>query len=155
MGRRDKKGSLWWYNLNPIIWKWTGVRPTGGASSCDYTHARFWRHNPLIIAPTTYPANLIQTYPNMGKPCHIWAYHLIYICLSTRDAKSLVKHLLVADVTKRYGCLRNGANDIKNHRWFKNLDWFKLGQKRVPVPFIPQIGRPGDTSNFTEYPDSD
>ena len=44
-----------------------------------------------------------------------------------RDAKSLVKHLLVADVTKRYGCLRNGANDIKNHRWFKNLDWFKLG----------------------------
>ena len=72
-----------------------------------------------------------------------------------RDAKSLVKHLLVADVTKRYGCLRNGANDIKNHRWFKNLDWFKLGQKRLPVPFIPQIGRPGDTSNFTEYPDSD
>jgi len=72
-----------------------------------------------------------------------------------KDAKSLVKHLLVADVTKRYGCLRNGANDIKNHRWFKNLDWFKLGQKRVPVPFIPQIGRPGDTSNFTEYPDSD
>ena len=54
-----------------------------------------------------------------------------------RDAKSLVKHLLVADVTKRYGCLRNGANDIKNHRWFKNLDWFKLGQKRLPVPFIP------------------
>lgn len=44
-----------------------------------------------------------------------------------KDAKSLVKHLLVADVTKRYGCLRNGANDIKNHRWFKNLDWFKLG----------------------------
>lgn len=73
----------------------------------------------------------------------------------SRDAKSLVKHLLVADVTKRYGCLRNGANDIKNHRWFKNLDWFKLGQKRLPVPFIPQVGRPGDTSNFTEYPDSD
>ena len=72
-----------------------------------------------------------------------------------RDAKSLVKHLLTADVTKRYGCLRNGANDIKNHRWFKNLDWFKLGQKRLPVPFIPQIGRPGDTSNFTDYPDSD
>lgn len=73
----------------------------------------------------------------------------------SRDAKSLVKHLLVADVTKRYGCLRNGANDIKNHRWFKPLDWFRLGQKQLPVPFIPQVGRPGDTSNFTEYPDSD
>ena len=72
-----------------------------------------------------------------------------------RDAKSLVKHLLVADVTKRYGCLRAGANDIKNHRWFRTLDWFRLGQKQLPVPFIPQVGRPGDTSNFTEYPDSD
>ena len=82
--------------------------------------------------------------------CFIFFFPTLY-----RDAKSLVKHLLVADVTKRYGCLRNGANDIKNHRWFKNLDWFKLGQKRLPVPFIPQIGRPGDTSNFTEYPDSD
>jgi hypothetical protein len=57
-----------------------------------------------------------------------------------RNAKSLVKHLLVADVTKRYGCLKNGANDIKNHRWFKNLDWFKLSQKKLPVPFLPQIG---------------
>jgi len=51
-----------------------------------------------------------------------------------------VKHLLVADVTLRYGCLKNGANDIKNHRWFKNLDWYKLSQKKLPVPFLPQIG---------------
>ena len=54
-----------------------------------------------------------------------------------RNAKSLVKHLLVADVTKRYGCLKNGANDIKNHRWFKNLDWYKLSQKKIPAPYIP------------------
>ena len=43
-----------------------------------------------------------------------------------KDAKSLVKHLLVADVTKRYGCLKNGSADIKNHRWFKSLEWYKL-----------------------------
>jgi len=46
-----------------------------------------------------------------------------------------VKHLLVADLSKRYGNLKNGnknlpnlsfsigAADIKNHRWFANLDW--------------------------------
>ncbi|CDW77897.1 protein kinase domain protein [Stylonychia lemnae] len=72
-----------------------------------------------------------------------------------KNAKSLVKHLLVADVTKRYGCLKNGANDIKNHRWFKNLDWYKLSQRKVPAPYIPQISKAGDTSNFSEYPDSD
>ena len=52
----------------------------------------------------------------------------------------MVKHLLVADVTKRYGCLKAGSNDIKNHRWFKTLDWFKLSQKKLPTPFLPQIG---------------
>ena len=43
-----------------------------------------------------------------------------------KDAKSLIKHLLDPDVTKRYGCLKDGVNDIKNHRWFKNMDWHKL-----------------------------
>jgi len=72
-----------------------------------------------------------------------------------KNAKSLVKHLLVADVTLRYGCLKNGSNDIKDHRWFKNLDWYKLSVKKLPAPYLPQIGQPGDTTNFTEYPDSD
>ena len=40
-----------------------------------------------------------------------------------RNAKSLVKHLLVADLTKRYGNLKGGVNDIKNHRWFNQIDW--------------------------------
>ena len=63
--------------------------------------------------------------------------------------------MLCADVTKRYGCLKNGANDIKQHRWFKTVDWYKLSTKKIPAPFIPSIAKPGDTSNFTEYPDSD
>ena len=71
-----------------------------------------------------------------------------------RNAKSIVKHLLVADVTKRYGCLRNGPNDIKNHRWYKTLDWFKLSYKKLPVPFLPNVYKQGDTSNFLDYPDS-
>lgn len=33
------------------------------------------------------------------------------------DPKSLVKHLIVTNVTKRFGNLVNGCNDIKNHKW--------------------------------------
>jgi len=40
-----------------------------------------------------------------------------------KDAKSLVKHLLVADLSKRYGNLKDGVNDIKRHRWFNNFSW--------------------------------
>jgi protein kinase A len=34
-----------------------------------------------------------------------------------RNAKSLVKKLLTADLTKRYGCLKGAAGDILEHKW--------------------------------------
>lgn len=43
-----------------------------------------------------------------------------------REAKALVKHLLVADITKRFGNLKDGANDIKNHKWFEGFNWDQL-----------------------------
>ena len=42
------------------------------------------------------------------------------------NAKSLIKHLLDSDLTKRYGNLKNGVKDITGHRFFKNLKWDKL-----------------------------
>ena len=71
-----------------------------------------------------------------------------------RDAKSLVKHLLVADLTKRYGNLKGGANDIKEHRWFSGFDWKALQAKKMQPPYIPEVKSEGDTTNFTQYPDS-
>ena len=56
-----------------------------------------------------------------------------------RDAKSLVKHLLVADVTKRFGCLKGGVSDIKTHRWFTKLDWTKLMMMKIASPYQPTI----------------
>jgi len=55
------------------------------------------------------------------------------------NAKSLVKHLLDADLTKRYGNLKNGVSDIKNHRFFKTLNWENLLNKDVPAPYVPKV----------------
>ncbi|CAG9318422.1 unnamed protein product [Blepharisma stoltei] len=71
-----------------------------------------------------------------------------------KNAKSLVKHLLVADLSKRYGNLKNGVNDIKNHRWFSGLDWLRLLAKGIDMPYRPTVRSPDDTSNFSRYPDS-
>lgn len=71
-----------------------------------------------------------------------------------KDAKSLVKHLLVADLTKRYGNLKGGANDIKDHRWFGGFDWGALLERKKQPPYIPEVKDEGDTSNFSNYPDS-
>ena len=69
-------------------------------------------------------------------------------------AKSLIKHLLVGDLSKRYGNLKKGVEDIKKHRWFKGLDWNALVQKRITMSYVPYIANPADTSHFMEYPDS-
>lgn len=38
-------------------------------------------------------------------------------------AKSLIKKLLCADRTKRYGCLKRGAADVKDHKFFNSFNW--------------------------------
>ena len=69
------------------------------------------------------------------------------------DAKSLIKHLLVIDLSKRYGNLKNGVNDIKNHRFFKDFDFRLLINRKLKGPFIPKVSGDGDTGNFNVYGD--
>ena len=71
------------------------------------------------------------------------------------NAKSIIKHLLDSDLTKRYGNLKNGVKDITTHRFFKNIDWDKLLRKEITPPYIPKVKSNNDISNFSAYPDSD
>jgi protein kinase A len=52
------------------------------------------------------------------------------------DIKDLLRNQLQVDLTKRYGNLKNGVNDIKQHKWFANMDWIALYQKKVLRQFI-------------------
>lgn len=52
--------------------------------------------------------------------------------------KSLVKHLLRRDLSKRYGNLKNGVDDIKNHRFFENFQWQNLLLKKLDTPYTPK-----------------
>ena len=71
------------------------------------------------------------------------------------NAKSIIKHLLDADLTKRYGNLKNGVKDITGHRFFKNFEWDKLLKKELTPPYVPNVKSQDDISNFSQYPDSD
>ena len=71
-----------------------------------------------------------------------------------KNAKSLVKKLVVADLTKRFGCLKAGALDIKSHKWFIGFDFEALLTKSIPAPIVPQVFSTTDTSQFDPYPDS-
>jgi serine/threonine protein kinase len=68
------------------------------------------------------------------------------------SAKDLISNLLQTDLTKRFGNLRGGVDDIKQHKWFAGVDWEALKALRVDPPFVPNVsGNPGDDSQFQKY----
>ncbi|CAF0914612.1 unnamed protein product [Rotaria sordida] len=67
------------------------------------------------------------------------------------DLKDILRNLLQVDLTKRYGNLKNGVDDIKTHKWFSSTDWIAIYQRKVEPPFIPKSKGPGDASNFDDY----
>ena len=70
-------------------------------------------------------------------------------------SKSLIKHLLDKNIRRRYGNLKNGVEDIKNHEFFKTMNWDKLLKQEIPADFIPKLKVDNELKYFDFYPDSD
>ena len=77
--------------------------------------------------------------PPMQSPFTFLQWTLTYgVCQQVRfpshfssDLKDLLRNLLQVDLTKRFGNLKNGVNDIKNHKWFSTTDWIAIYQRKV------------------------
>lgn len=67
--------------------------------------------------------------------------------------KALMKRLLVVEPTKRFGSLKAGVYDIKSAKWFSDIDWVALYQKKIKPPYIPEVQNLGDAENFPECED--
>lgn len=66
----------------------------------------------------------------------------------SKHLQDVLKQLLQRDVTRRLGNLKNGANDVKKHRWFKQVDWLELLNRKVTPPFVPVIDENHPTYYF-------
>jgi protein kinase A len=71
----------------------------------------------------------------------------------SRELRDLLKNLLQNDITRRFGELVNGVDDIKEHRWFTGLNWIQLYNKEIKPTFVPAVKGAGDASNYDEYPE--
>jgi len=70
-----------------------------------------------------------------------------------KDARDLIRSLLQHDLTRRFGCMRNGADDIKNHKWFSSINWKKLENREATAPWQPPKQEPGSCGNYDKYPE--
>lgn len=62
------------------------------------------------------------------------------------ELEDLIRRLLCKDPKKRLGF--NGAEEVKSHPFFKDVDWQAVYDKKITPPFIPSLGDDQDVSNF-------
>ena len=65
--------------------------------------------------------------------------------LISDTAFNLIKKLCQPNVSERLG---KNASDIKNHKFFEDIDWVKLEKKQITPPYKPKIRYQGDVRNF-------
>ncbi|XP_053219229.1 beta-adrenergic receptor kinase 2 isoform X3 [Podarcis raffonei] len=56
------------------------------------------------------------------------------------ELKSLLEGLLQRDVSKRLGCQGSGAQEVKEHPFFKGIDWQYVYLQKYTPPLIPPRG---------------
>jgi hypothetical protein len=71
----------------------------------------------------------------------------------SHTARDLIRKLLQPDLSKRFGNLKGGVEDIKNHKWFAGVNWEHVENKLIIPPYIPRCRYNGDTSHFDQYPE--
>jgi len=65
-------------------------------------------------------------------------------------ARDLLTKLLSKDPSKRLGSGEGDAKDIKNHPFFKDVNWPRLEKRAIRPPFVPEIKTSTDLRYFAK-----
>eukprot|EP00743_Colponemidia_sp_Colp-15_P000650 GILK01000725.1.p1 GENE.GILK01000725.1~~GILK01000725.1.p1 ORF type:complete len:1151 (+),score=234.53 GILK01000725.1:71-3454(+) len=60
--------------------------------------------------------------------------------LCSKPFKDLIKRLCEQDLSKRLGCMKSLAKDIKTHPWFASVNWSEAAKSKMDPPFLPVQG---------------
>lgn len=72
----------------------------------------------------------------------------------SKEAISIIKGFLTKNPSRRLGSGETGEQDIRDHVFFKYIDWIKLFRMEIQPPFKPKVKSKRSHDNFdTEFTD--
>ncbi|KAI9295447.1 Pkinase-domain-containing protein [Neoconidiobolus thromboides FSU 785] len=75
---------------------------------------------------------------------------VLYPLSLPRTTVSILERLLTKDPKKRIGCGPSGSDEIKQHPYFRDIDWDAHFKRQVTPPYIPKVKNGKDVTNFDE-----
>jgi protein kinase A len=68
------------------------------------------------------------------------------------EARDIISGLCKTNPSERLGHISGGSQRVKDHPFFKGIDWDELYQRKKKGPIIPRVDHAADAANFEDYP---
>jgi len=66
----------------------------------------------------------------------------------SKEAVAICRGLLVKTPAQRLGCSATGEQEVKDHAFFRRIDWNKMARRELQPPYKPKLSSGRDTGNF-------
>ena len=78
---------------------------------------------------------------------------ILYPRYISDNALSLMEALMCRKLPDRIGCRKNGTMDIKDHEFFKGIEWDSLLNLEITPPFHPETKPVPERAQFADFDD--
>jgi len=121
------------------------IQSKGYGKAVDYWALGVLIYEMLAGVAPFYDDNQFKLYEKIVSCNPIYPSHF------SEEVIDLLRNLLTADLSSRYGNLKRGVADIIEHPWFASIDFEKIAKRETIPPYIPEVKSEDDSSNYDHY----